>query len=96
VLLLAFCIQCAFGADEWIVFKKAGLNSCNVQPPTANVVGGTVLPGGPYKTKAEATKAMCKNVDESATDSKKCWLVYPDDACKGTARKSETKQSPNK
>jgi hypothetical protein len=85
-----------FGAEEWIVFQRTDFHSCNVQRPTDSVDKGRVLPGGPYKTKAEATKAMCNNVDESMSDPKKCSLVYPDDACKGAGKKSIAKQSPDK
>jgi hypothetical protein len=67
-------------AEEWNVYKQTMSNACKVQRPTERpLLGAKHL--GPFKTKEEATKAMCKDVDPDMTDTTRCWETLPKDAC---------------
>lgn len=68
-------------ADEWNVYKQSSNNACKVQQSTERpLLGNKHL--GPFKSKADATKAMCADVDSSMSNPKKCWTTLPKDACK--------------
>lgn len=67
-------------APEYVVRKISTSCMCQVWLKTAAPVGELHL--GPFKTKAEATKAMCADIDPTMSDKSKCWETNPADACK--------------
>lgn len=67
-------------SDKWYVYKRTMSNVCTVQLETAIPhLGEKHL--GPFETKAEATRAMCADVDDSLTDQSHCWTVSPATVC---------------
>jgi hypothetical protein len=67
-------------SDKYMVRMSTPSNACRVQLKTASPIGEDHL--GPFSTKDEAVKAMCKDIDPDMSDEDKCWVTVPDDACK--------------
>ena len=56
-------------------------NVCTVQRTTDRPqLGEKHL--GPFNSKGEATTALCADVDETMTDTSRCFSTAPTDACK--------------
>jgi hypothetical protein len=54
--------------------------ACRVQEATERPQFGDNL-AGPFESRAEATKAMCKNYKAATEDTHKCGAVVPDGVC---------------
>jgi hypothetical protein len=66
--------------DQFVVNLRTTSNVCIVQRTTDRPqLGNRHL--GPYATEADATAAMCRDVDNSFSDQSKCWTVTPPGAC---------------
>jgi hypothetical protein len=71
--------------DEFIVNKVPSSCNCRIQNPKERPQYG-VKHLGPYKTREEAIKAMCNDIDPKTEDQKKCWTTTPDNACKKSSK----------
>lgn len=67
-------------ADEFVVNKATTSCNCRVQNTKERPQIG-VKHLGPFKSKDEAIKAMCDDLDPNMEDNKKCWTTTPKDAC---------------
>lgn len=83
VLILSACSnadQNSRAADQFVVNKATTNCNCRVQNTKERPqVGSQHL--GPFKTKAEAIKAMCDDIDPNMEDKNKCWTTTPADIC---------------
>jgi hypothetical protein len=84
----------ALSTKQFYVMRDNTKYGCRVQESTESPIGNRFL--GPYSSSDEARVNMCKNFDDSASDTSKCWDLYPKDACKrkidGTAGPNRTGQ----
>lgn len=71
----------AADAEQFYVYKSAMGNVCKVQRPTERPLFGKQHLG-PFKDKASATAAMCKDIDPQMENTARCWACLPEDACK--------------
>lgn len=70
---------------EYCVVRDTSSKSCWVQEATELPRLGDDFKG-PYKSRADARKAMCALYDPQIEDVTKCWTVNPNDACKSRQR----------
>jgi len=66
-------------ADQYWVMRESMTNRCRVQVSTAAPIGARFK--GPFATREAARQAMCELVDADASDTDKCWSIYPVNAC---------------
>ncbi|SMC89162.1 hypothetical protein [Pedobacter africanus] len=80
ILLISCNQQSNNNRASYVVNKTTTSCMCRVQ-----LVGEVPKYGekhlGPFNTKEEARRAMCKDIDPTMTDQKKCWETVPEDAC---------------
>src|SRR5438309_2001806 len=69
--------KCAPG--DYCVNRAQMSGICIVEKATASKLGEYFC--GPYRTKAEATTAMCSAYNPTASEAGGCEGVNPDDAC---------------
>jgi hypothetical protein len=91
-IAILLCSSSLAFAEEWVVWKQAGTNACRTQTKTSSVDGGKLLTLGPFSTKAQANAAMCNYRDSEITDTNKCWVTIPDNACPASPAKKEEKK----
>ncbi|HEV8432744.1 MAG TPA: hypothetical protein VGR95_04970 [Thermoanaerobaculia bacterium] len=68
-------------AGEFCVNRQPSNGWCMAQEATERAQYGPNL-SGPFPTKKEATREMCKLLDPTSPDTTKCSDVLPKDACK--------------
>jgi hypothetical protein len=67
-------------AGQYCINQDGYGGKCMVQETTESQMGTNLA--GPFESRAEATKAMCKTYYEPATeDTHKCGTVVPDGVC---------------
>jgi len=67
-------------AGQYCVNHEETGSSCMVQETTESRIGRNLA--GPFETRAEATKVMCKQYyDPASDDPHKCLAVVPDGVC---------------
>ena len=64
-------------ADVYVVNKIKTSCACTVQTTTERPQLGDYFLG-PFDSRQKAIDEMCKNVDNTMTDQKKCWTTKPD------------------
>lgn len=78
--------------DEFIVKKVPSSCNCRVQNPKERPQY-SVKHLGSYKTREEAFKAMCNDIDPKMEDQKKCWTTTPDNACEKSSKLSKNEDA---
>ena len=81
IMIACFALSCNDdkSAGDYVVNKVTPSCSCTVQLKTASPIGAKHL--GPFRTKEEARKAMCADIDPTMTNRDHCWVTTPKDAC---------------
>jgi len=77
----------ALHVEVFNVYKSTTGNVCRVQRPNERPLFGAKHLG-PYSTKSDAEKAMCKDLDADMSNQSKCWTCIPDNICKSNLLKT--------
>jgi hypothetical protein len=68
------------GKNEYCVRRQTMSGTCKVQEGTERPQFGAYL-SGPFSSRQDATKEMCRLYEPASEDTGKCSAVLPADAC---------------